>query len=251
MVSRPVVLIPCDVKRYGEYPFHCVGEKYINAVAHGAGAMPLLMPAWGRGAELCDLTDLFELDVILDRVHGVFLPGSTSNVHPHRYGGADMDMLHDEQRDAGVFPLIERTLSRGLPLLAVCRGLQELNVALGGTLHPRIHELPGYLDHRENDELPRDAQYGLVHAVDAVHGGMLAELVGAERFLVNSLHAQGIAELGAGLRVEARAEDGLIEAVSMVGAWVLGVQWHPEWHFTDDAASAKLFAGFGEALRAA
>ena len=204
-MSRPVVLIPCDVKRYGEYPFHCVGEKYINAVAHGAGAMPLLMPAWGRGSELRELTDLFDLDAILDRVHGVFLPGSTSNVHPHRYGGADLDMLHDEQRDAVVFPLIERALSRGLPLLA-------------------------------------NGQTGLGL-------GVIRQAATTNPFTVNV--AQGIAELGAGLRVEARAEDGLIEAVSMVGGWVLGVQWHPEWHFTDDTASAKLFAGFGEALRAA
>ncbi len=248
-MSAPLVLIPCDVKRVGAYPFHAVGEKYINAVAHGAGALPILMPAWGAGEELDMLTGHYDLQAVLDRVQGVFLPGSVSNVHPRRYAGEQVPMLHDEQRDEAVFPLITAVLERGLPLFAVCRGFQELNVALGGTLHPRLHEAGGYIEHREDESLPRAERYEVVHRVDVVDGGLLHGAVGTNRIRVNSLHTQGVRDLAPALTVEGRAEDGLVEAVSLPGRWVLGVQWHPEWSVRDDPVSAALFAAFGRALR--
>ena len=148
-MTKPIVLIPCDVKHLGDYPFHAVGEKYIAAAAHTAGAMPLLLPAWGAGKDMTALTDHYDLDALFDRVHGVLLPGSYSNVHPRHYAGAEVPMEHDEQRDVTVFPLIPEIIQRNLPLFAICRGFQELNVAFGGTLNPQVHESGGSVEHRE------------------------------------------------------------------------------------------------------
>jgi putative glutamine amidotransferase len=249
-VSKPLVLVPCDVKTIpGGGPFHCVGEKYLDAVVHGADCMTLLLPALGAGDEMESFEAQFDLDTILDLVQGVFLPGSASNIHPHRYSGSMAEMDLDEQRDSAVFSLIDKVLQRKLPLFAVCRGLQELNVALGGTLHANVQEVPGRMDHREDKTVPREQQYGVAHPIEVVPGGMLAGIVGAESLQVNSLHAQGIETLGKRLVVEATAEDGQIEAVSMPGQWVLGVQWHPEWRYRDNPEFAVLFEAFGKALR--
>jgi putative glutamine amidotransferase len=248
--ARPIILVPCDVKQVGIHPFHAVGEKYIDAVAHGAGSWPLLVPALGPGTDLYSLEDHYDLDALLGLAHGVFLPGSTSNVAPPRYGAAaDPDMYQDPQRDALVFRLIERALALELPLLAVCRGMQELNVALGGTLHPRLHEVPGHLDHRDNPELPRADQYLPVHPVELTEGGQLARLLGRDRIEVNSLHGQGVAELAPGLAVEGVAPAGVVEAVSVRAhpGFALGVQWHPEWRYREDPVSVSLFGAFGEA----
>jgi putative glutamine amidotransferase len=250
VTARPIILIPCDVKHVGIHPFHAVGEKYIDAVAHGACAWPLLVPAFGVGADLHSLEGHYDLDALLALAHGVFLPGSTSNVAPPRYGaGADPDMYQDPQRDAVAFPLIERTLALGLPLLAVCRGMQELNVALGGTLHPRLHELPGHLDHRDNPDLSRADQYLPAHPVQLTEGGQLARLLGRRRIEVNSLHGQGVADLAPALAVEAVAPDGVVEAVRVRGhpGFALGVQWHPEWRYREDPVSVAVFGAFGEA----
>ena len=250
-MSKPVVLIACDVKQLGEYPFHAVGEKYINAVALCANAMPLLLPALGAGKEMSSLLEHYEIDRLLDRVDGVFLTGSYSNVHPKYYDGEMRPMELDEQRDATALPLITKTLARKLPLLAVCRGLQELNVALGGTLDSQVHASPERMDHRENENIPRDQRYEPAHPVHLHDGGMLAALYGEQSINVNSLHAQGIARLADGLRIEATAPDGLVEAASLRDAsgWALGVQWHPEWRASADPQSVLLFRAFGDALR--
>lgn len=248
--AKPLVLIPCDVKQVGIHPFHSVGEKYINAVAHGADTWPLLVPAFGPGEDLEDLTGHMDLDALLAMADGVFLPGSVSNVAPPEYGAADdPDILHDTQRDALALPLIERALALEVPLFAVCRGLQELNVVLGGTLHPRLYQVEGLTDHREDPSLPRAEQYVHAHTVSLTPGGMLAELLGTDRIGVNSLHGQGIRELAPSLAVEATAPDGVVEAVSRPSqdSFLLGVQWHPEWRFREDASSVALFRAFGEA----
>lgn len=211
--------------------------------------MALLLPALGPGLEMESFEAQYDLDVVLDQVRGVFLPGSASNIHPRRYDGPPAKMALDEQRDAAVFSLIDRVLARKLPLLAVCRGLQELNVALGGTLHANVQEVAGHFDHREDKLAPREQQYQPAHPVRIEPGGMLAGILGTERLQVNSLHAQGIATLGRGLVVEAAAEDGLVEAVSLPGQWVLGVQWHPEWRYRESPESVRLFEAFGTALR--
>lgn len=250
---RPLVLIPCDVKMVGIHPFHCVGEKYVNAVAHGAAAWPLLIPAFGPGTDLADLGGHMDLDALLALADGVFLPGSVSNVAPARYGAADdPDILHDTQRDALALPLIHRAMALELPLFAVCRGLQELNVALGGTLHPRLDRVAGIREHREDASLPRAEQYAPAHPLRLTAGGRLETLLGRAGIAVNSLHNQGIRDLAPGLAVEGVAPDGLVEAVSLptYPAFLLGVQWHPEWRYADDPVSSALFQAFGAAAAA-
>jgi putative glutamine amidotransferase len=251
MTVRPTILVPCDVKQVGLHAFHCVGEKYIDAVAHGADAWPLLLPAFGAGQDLEPLTGHVDLRALLAGVDGVFLPGSASNVHPARYGGATPPLKPDVQRDELTFDLIDAALALRVPLFAVCRGLQELNVALGGTLHPAVHDVPGFMDHRENGDDPREQQYASAHPVRLTPGGRLHDLLGVDELAVNSLHGQGIRDLAPTLAVEATAPDGLVEAVSAPGhdGFLFGVQWHPEWAWRSNAASVALFRAFGEAAR--
>jgi putative glutamine amidotransferase len=222
-----------------------VGEKYIEAVALGANAVPVLVPALGSGIDLTS---------VLNACDGLLLTGSASNVEPQHYGGpaSEPGTLHDPNRDATTLPLIPRAIAAGLPVLAICRGFQEMNVAFGGTLHQRLHEVPEFLDHREDESTALDVQYGPAHEVILEPGGILREIAGQERLQVNSLHWQGIRTLGKGLTVEARAPDGLIEAfrVAHAPSFAVSVQWHPEWQFASNPFSSALFAAFGAASRA-
>jgi putative glutamine amidotransferase len=253
MTGKPLVLIACDVKHVGIHPFHCVGEKYIDAVAHGADTWPLLLPALGAGTDLESLERHVDLGALLERVDGVFLPGSVSNVAPAHYGGdGGAEMLEDPQRDALALPLIERTMAARVPLFAVCRGFQELNVALGGTLHPHLHEVEPFLDHREDTAAARPDQYRHAHPVTLRSGGVFERLLGAREIQVNSLHGQGIRDLAPSLVAEGVAPDGVVEAVSCPShpGFLLGVQWHPEWRYRSDSVSVALFRAFGEAAAA-
>ena len=249
----PLVGIPCDIFDKGLHPFHGVGEKYINAVAHGARVMPLLIPGLGAGRDLEPITDFVDPAQLLGSLDGLFLTGSPSNVEPLHYAGAASapGTSHDPQRDQTTLPLIRLALETGLPLFCVCRGIQELNVALGGTLHQRVQEIEGMLDHREDKHASREQQYASAHPVIIEPDGVLAGLLEERSYPVNSLHAQGIEHLAAGLRVEARAPDGLIEAVSVRDsrAFAVGVQWHPEWRFAESPLSMAIFAAFGAAVR--
>ena len=244
MAARPLVIIPCDHRLVGPLSFHMVGEKYILGAAEGAGALALLVPV---------LEKPLDFDALLTLADGVMLTGSPSNVAPHRYGGEPprAGTKLDEQRDATDLPLIKAALEAGVPLLAVCRGFQELNVALGGTLHPHLEELPGRLDHRSNPADPIETQYGPAHEITLTSDGMLAGIVGTPTFRVNSLHSQGIDRLGEGLAVEATAPDGTIEAVRVAQAkdFALGVQWHPEWEFWKNPQSQAILDTFGAAIR--
>jgi putative glutamine amidotransferase len=221
-----------------------VGEKYIDAVAGGARALPVLIPALGPELDLAELLDLCD---------GLLLTGSASNVEPHHYGGPASvpGTLHDASRDATTLPLIPRAIAAGLPVLAICRGFQEMNVAYGGTLHQRLHEVGGFADHREDESMPLEVQYGPAHEVLLEPGGTLANIAGRNRLQVNSLHWQGVDTLGKDLAVEARAPDGVIEAFRVADSpgFALGLQWHPEWQFEDNAFSRALFAAFGDASR--
>lgn len=249
----PVVGIPVDVKLMEGNPFHVVGEKYINAVAHGAGCYPVLLPAMGEGAQLKSLTEKYDIEKIADGLSGIFLPGSASNIHPQHYGQelATPDQPVDHQRDATTLKLIRYALTAGIPLLAACRGFQEMNVAFGGTIHQKVHEVDGYMDHREDSSLPRMDQYRHAHTITLTEGGVLHKLYGQSAAQVNSLHGQGIDRLGEGLSVEALAPDSLVEAFSVEGAsnFALGVQWHPEWDFRNDRLSTEIFSAFGAAAK--
>ena len=220
-----------------------VGEKYIRAVAEGADAVPVLIPAMDMGLGLQDL---------LDSCDGLLLTGSPSNVEPHRYGGpaSAPGTLHDPDRDATTLSLIPKAVAAGLPVLAICRGFQEMNVAYGGTLWQRGHEVDGHLDHRDDESQPLDQQYGPAHEVLLEPGGLLSDIAGGAALRVNSLHSQGVQQLGRGLAVEARAPDGLVEAFrDPATVFALGVQWHPEWQFEKNAFSRALFGAFGHASR--
>jgi len=221
-----------------------VGEKYARAVMEAAGAAPLLIPAFAEELRFSEL---------LERLDGVFFTGSPSNVEPHRYQGppSDPGTLHDPARDATTLPLILKAVEAGVPVFGVCRGFQEMNVAFGGTLHQKLHEVPGFLDHRDDETQPLEVQYGPAHDVTLEPGGLLRSLATSDRVRVNSLHSQGIELLGSELAVEARAPDGVIEAfrVAKARSFALAVQWHPEWQVMSNPFSRALFAAFGEASR--
>ena len=248
--KRPLIVgIPCDLRIIDDLPFHVVGEKYINAVRDVTGAIPLLIPV---------AREPLDIEQILDAVDGIFLPGSPSNVAPENYGGAPPrdGNVADPQRDALCLPLIRATVARGMPLLAVCRGMQEMNVAFGGTLHQFVHELPGrhnHLDgHLQKPAATLDERYAPAHTITVLAKTHLARIIGAKRFKVNSVHNQGIDRLAEGLQVEAVAPDGTIEAVSIDGApgFAIGVQWHPEWRASENPAYAAIFQAFRKALLA-
>jgi putative glutamine amidotransferase len=220
-----------------------VGEKYIAAVRDGSNALPLLIPVLEPPIAPKD---------ILASVDGLLFTGSPSNVSPGLYGGAAPreGVLQDEHRDATAIPLLKAAIAAGKPVLCICRGFQELNVAFGGTLHQHIEEVPGRRDHRENKDAPLDEQYGPAHDVRVEEGGALSKMIRERTFPVNSLHSQGIDKLAPFLRVEAVAPDGQIEAVSMNDAkgFLLGVQWHPEWNWSANPVSRAIYAAFGDAL---
>jgi putative glutamine amidotransferase len=244
--SLPVIGIPaCLVPRDG-FASHQVGDKYVDSVIDGAGGLPLIIPALGPR---------LDFDALLAELDGLLITGSLSNVEPHHYGGPAPrpDSPSDPARDATTLPLIRRALELAVPLLAICRGLQELNVALGGTLHQEVHELPGRFDHRSDKTVPLTERYHPVHPVRLAPDGVLRKLLdGARTIQVNSLHAQAIDRLAEGLAVEALASDGTIEAVSVENApgFALALQWHPEWRVLENPTSRRLFAAFGAACRA-
>ena len=244
-MPTPLVGVTSCFKTRDDFHFHSVGSKYVDAVVAGAAAVPVLIPALGPR---------LDPDNLLARLDGLMVTGSPSNVDPTHYGGppAREGNEADPARDATTLPLIRQALARGVPLLCICRGLQELNVALGGSLHQHVQEVPGRFDHRSDKTKPLRERYGLAHPVRLTSGGTLQRLFdGAERIEVNSLHGQGIDRLADRLTVEAVAEDGTIEAVSVQGAkgFTLAVQWHPEWQVLDNPWSRRLFAAFGAAAR--
>ena len=241
---RPVVGIPACRKHIEPHKFHAVGEKYIAAVSVASGGLPFLIPALGEA---------LDFDSVLDAVDGLLITGSPSNVEPEHYGAPriDPDILHDPHRDATTLPLIRQAVARGVPVFAICRGCQEMNVAFGGTLHQKVQEVPELEDHREDNSQPLEAQYGPAHPVSLTKGGMLEDLAGKAVVVVNSLHSQGIDRLGDGLVQEAIADDDLIEAfrVDDAESFAVAVQWHPEWQVMQNAFSRALFGAFGDACR--
>ena len=245
MNPKPIIAVPSDRRILDPHPSHVAGEKYLKALIDGSDALPFIVPS---------LVEDIDMDEVLERVDGVTLTGSYSNLEPHHYGGvaSDENSLNDPHRDAMTLPLALRALEKGVPLLAICRGHQELNVALGGTLHQQVAEVPGYHTHLENKEDPLDVQYGPSHPVALMEGGLLRRLAGEESVMVNSLHSQGIAKLADGVTVEAVADDGLIEAFTVDTApeFNLSVQWHPEWRVTENEFSMAIFKAFGDACRA-
>ena len=243
--NLPLIGIPSCLRSTDERYYHAVNERYPSAVVEAAGCLPLLIPALGPRIDVA---------VLLGRLDGLLITGSPSNVEPYHYGGPPSreGTLHDPDRDATTLPLIREAVRRDLPILAICRGIQELNVALGGTLHQRIFEMPGRFNHRRRrGPMSLDQRYGPAHSVTLAPDGLLTTLAGVGEIMVNSLHGQGVDCPAPGLLVEAVAPDGQIEAVSLPGArFVVGVQWHPEYKPLDNPFSRALFGAFAQACHA-
>lgn len=241
---QPIVAVSTDIRQLDNAIWHATPQQYLEAAIVSAGVLPLLVPSFG---------DCIDLDRLLASVNGVMITGSRSNVHPALYGGVatEENGPYDPGRDATTLPLIRRAIDQGVPLLAICRGIQELNVALGGTLASEIHEREGSLDHRAPPAETQDERFAIRQTVRIAPGTCLAGVFGAGEIMVNSVHRQAIDRLGECLEIEAVADDGTIEAVSVRGAraFAVGVQWHPEYWVKTDDASARIFKAFGDAAR--
>lgn len=243
---KPLIGISCCVKPFGSYarPNHAVSDTYVRAVDLVIGGLPCLIPAMGERADVAGF---------VGRLDGLILTGSPSNVEPSRYGGPPHPdgVPEDPARDAVTLPLIRAAIEAGVPMLAICRGMQELNVALGGSLDQRVQDLPGRMDHSTPTEQAfAPLRIAKAHMVSVAEGSVLAGIVGGTALSVNSLHNQAVARLAPGLVVEATAPDGTIEAVRVQGArgFAIGVQWHPEYDFETDSASRAIFAAFADAV---
>jgi putative glutamine amidotransferase len=245
MSYLPLVGLPADTHENAGFMYHSIGDKYVRAVAEAAQCTPVMIPS---------MIDALEIDALLDHFDGILMTGAVSNVHPPHYGeqpSPDHEP-YDHARDATTLKLIERVIARAIPLFCICRGFQELNVVMGGTLETELQRSEGRLDHRspKNDDV--DIRYAPSHAINIRPGGMLEKILGKRETMVNSIHRQGIKRLASGLAVEATAPDGIIEAVSVRDAktFAFGTQWHPEFKAMNNPDSVKIFAAFGEAVRA-
>lgn len=249
--TNPLILVSADTRSFQGYTWHAAINTYIQAVASTSQATPLIIPAIGG-----DLLDSAAMLDLLSRADGLLITGSRTNVHPENYSVAASENHepYDPARDSTTLPLIRIALEMDLPLLAICRGLQELNVALGGSLDVEIQTIDGRSDHRAPVDDDEHVRFALVHTVAVQTGGVLEQIVGTSTFSVNSLHRQAIARLAKGVQVEAKAEDGTIEAVSVPDkTFALALQWHPEYWAShkpqEDAASTAIFQAFGDAAR--
>jgi putative glutamine amidotransferase len=243
---KPLVGISCCTKLFGAFamPNHAASDTYIRVTDTVVDAVPVLMPANGGACEV---------QTLLSRLDGIILTGSRSNVQPSLYGGPAHaeGTPEDPARDEVTLPLIRAAIRLGVPVLAICRGFQELNVAMGGSLHQRLQDLPGRMDHSTPMQENSRIRIGKAHTVAVVPGSWLHRMAGATQIAVNSLHNQGIDRLAPGLVVEGVAPDGTIEAVRVANApgFAVGMQWHPEYDYMTDATSRSIFAAFGAALR--
>jgi|SRR5450830_94104 len=244
-MHKPLIIVPSCTKHIDTDSYYLAQMKYVDAVSLGADCMPLVLPACAARTDW---------DAVFAVADGILLTGAPSNVHPALFDEQILDPILplDEARDAVTIPLIRQAFARRIPMMAICRGAQEINVALGGSLHQAVHEVAGMMDHRDDDNDPLDVQYGPAHRVSLTPDGTVSAMLGGRTELtVNSLHGQGIARLAPGLRIEAVADDGLVEAFSAEegAGFMLAVQWHPEWKITANADSMKLLAAFGAACR--
>ena len=240
----PLVGVPADVAEKDGLLFHSAGDKYLRALMDCSGALPVVIPAMDGGVNL---------DQLLDRLDGVLVTGATSNIHPPRFGAkpsADHEP-YDQLRDGLTLPLIRAVLDRSMPLFCICRGFQELNVVFGGTLDTEVQCKSGNLDHRAADSDDIAVRYGPAHPIAIEPASILHAILKKSGTIVNTVHRQAIARLGSGLKVMARAPDGIIEAVTVedTDSFVLAVQWHPEYRAKDNPDSVRLFQAFGQAMQ--
>ena len=245
-MTRPIVgIIGNSYLINDQYPAHAGGSMNSEAVAQVAGCLPLVVPS---DPSLVSVTEL------LDICDGFLLTGGRPNIHPEEYGEAETPAhgAFDRGRDAITLPLVRACVERGQPFLGVCRGFQEVNVAMGGTLYPEIRDLPGRMNHRMPPDGTLEEKFALRHKVRFTEGGVFHRLMGAPEVMTNTLHGQGINRPGARIVIEGHAPDGTPEALYVRDApgFTLSVQWHPEWNASADPVSRPLFETFGQAVRA-
>ncbi len=242
--KRPLVGVIADRRMLGDHAFHMAGEKYLEALIRGSGVYPVILPA---------LIEDIDVEEILEGFDGLFLSGSPSNVEPHHYMGdpSKPGTWHDPERDLQALALIPAAIRSAMPLFAVCRGFQELNVSFGGSLHQLVHEVPGFGVHKENPDDSLEDMYGPAHGMSFTLGGYLEKITGVTSTRVNSLHSQAIDRIAEEFVIEAVADDGLVEAFTVRDApgFTLGIQWHPEWKIMDNPVSLSIFQAFGNACR--
>jgi len=240
----PIIGVSGCRKDIDGYDYDSAPHDFIEALEKVCGAVPLIVPTLGEA---------LDRETLIAHVDGLLFTGSLSNVEPYHYDGPGSveGTAHDPYRDATTLPLIREAVAAGVPILCICRGFQELNVAYGGSLHQRVFEVPGLLDHRSKPELPMDERFAAVHSMSLTEDGLLAELAGSTNIEVNSLHAQGVERVGEGLSVQAIAPDDLIEGLTVTDArrFAVGVQWHPEFKVMENPFSRALFEAFGQDAR--
>ena len=247
-MTKPLIAVTSDIKDIAPYTWHAVPSPYIDAATEVSDVTPMILPSLGSR---------LDIDTMLDRVDGVLVTGSRSNVHPSHYGEEPTEDHEpfDPDRDATTLPLIRRTIERGIPLLAICRGIQELNVALGGSITAAFQKNRDIEGHSYPWEGTLDERFAMAHNLKIEDGSCIAEIlkddIAKGPVNVNSLHTQALNRLGENIIVEATNEDGTVEAVSVKGAkgFVVGVQWHPEYWAKTDSPSNKILAAFGDAAR--
>jgi putative glutamine amidotransferase len=239
---KPVVLMSMGAQERKGHAYQVMTKKYMAPLVEFSDCVPLLVPTCFGTADL---------EQYLSMVDGVYVTGAGSNIDPALYGQENLtpSKAQDQERDQFDLPLIRAAVAMGLPLLGICRGMQEMNVAFGGDIHQKLYEVEGVNDHREDGTTPPVEQYAEAHSVRLVPNTWLADLMGQAEIPVNSLHGQGIKTLGKGLQPLAHAEDGVIEAIHMpaVPQFTLGVQWHPEWQAAQNPQSILMFQAFGAA----
>lgn len=244
---RPLVGIPASQIYLPAHSLaqHGVGERYIRGVSDGAGAVPMVIPA---------LADDYDFADLASRLDGLMLTGGRANVEPHHYDGPPFpdDEVRDPPRDNTVLPLIRECVRQGVPVFGSCRGIQEINVAMGGTLYYRVHEIDGFNDHRMPREGDIEHKFSERHLVVTAENGLFHKLADAREVMVNSLHAQAVDKVAPGFEIECvSAPDGVIEGIRYTEAetFCVGVQWHAEWRFEDNTLSLNLWHAFGDACR--
>jgi putative glutamine amidotransferase len=247
---RPLICVSANARPPDDRrrpPTYATSERYVRSLMQMVCCTPVLMPPLG---------DVMDAAQLVSHVDGIVLTGGAANVEPHHYSGPPFpdDEQIDPGRDALVLPLVRACIAERVPVFGICRGIQEINVALGGSLHYRIHQLPGKNDHRmpRDENVTREEIYRLKHKVALTPGGLFQSLVGQDEVMVNSLHGQGVDRLGTGLVVEAMSPDGVIEGLRYddPAQFIVGVQWHAEWEPEQHALSGALYTAFGEAVRA-
>jgi putative glutamine amidotransferase len=242
---RPLVGLPSDSYEKDGFLYHSIGDKYVRALAEVSDVEPVVLP---------NIIDVTNINGLLRHFDGFLITGAVSNVHPPHYGEEPSQdhEPYDHHRDSTTLKLIRAVVDQGIPLFCICRGFQELNVVMGGTLETELQRVDGRLDHRAPKSDSVDVRYAPRHAIEITKGGLLEHILGKRETMVNTIHRQGVKKIGAGLQVEAVAPDGIIEAVSVKGAkaFAFGTQWHPEFKAAQNPDSVKLFNAFGDAVRA-